>query len=120
MEPFSYPQPQMPAHVRAKNEELTLLNRALVQALLGRSTAAMREAEELRRLVAARVARPVTEAEKTAEDHYYLHVRKYNEAVVAYNTRLDAERQTRINARETAKIRNASCPNCFATHPGEC
>lgn len=120
MEPFSYPKPQMPAHVRDRATEYDLLNRALTSALAGRSATAMRQAEELRRRVTERLAQPLTVHQRETEDRYNLEVRKYNEAVTEYNERLAAEKQARLNARETAKIRKSLCPTCFCAHPGEC
>lgn len=120
MEPFSYPKPQMPAHVRDRAVEYDLLNRALRSAMLGRTETAMRNVEELRLRMAERLETPPTAAQRLAEDRYNLEVRKYNEAVTEYNERLAAERQARVNARETAKIRKSLCPTCFCAHPGEC
>lgn len=120
MEPFSYPKPQMPAHVRDRATEYDLLNRALTSALAGRSAAAMRQAEELRARVAERLAQPLTVRQREAEDRYNLEVRKYNEAVTEYNARLAAAKQARVNARETTKIRKSTCNTCFTVHAGDC
>lgn len=117
---FNYPKPQMPAHVRERATEYDLLNRALISAMMGRTAVAQAQVKELRAKMAARLAQPLTEEQRLAEDRYNLEVRKYNEAVDAYNARLAAAKQARRNARETAKVRAAACPSCFATHAGEC
>ncbi len=121
MEPFNRPKPQTPAHMIARSRQITQIDRSLTSALRGSDIAeALAETELLARDWLIEMNRPLTAEEKDAEDRYRLEVAKYNEAAAAYNERLAAERQARLNARETAKIRKSLCPTCFCAHPGEC
>jgi uncharacterized protein YukE len=120
MKAFTHPRPLAPAHMRTRSGQFQVLDSALRSALLGRTADALGRAEDLSRELAAEMHRPLTVAEREAEDRYRIEVAKYNEAVDAHNAAVRAERQARVNARETQKVRAARCETCFCVHPGEC
>jgi hypothetical protein len=71
------------------------------------------EATEWRNLITAWYATPEGKA-------YWAAVNAYNAYVDAHNAAVKTRRQARRNAAETARVRSAACPTCFATHPGDC
>lgn len=120
MEPFSYPKPVMPEHMRREQALMQAIDQALAAAMRGHGTAFYADqAQEMGKQV-LRDRQDLTSAQRAAEDRYRLEVRKYNEAVAAYNAKLKDARQARVNARQVAKVRAAACPSCTMTHAGEC
>jgi hypothetical protein len=97
---------------RADNAAVRLLNGTVRAALAGVPTAALVDPEEITALMARALA-PMPAEIRAAYDAW---ATAYNKIVDARN----AERQARINGRETAKVRAQACPRCFTTHPGEC
>jgi hypothetical protein len=115
--PFTRPKPVVPAHLRAEMAALETANRELTRALAGRGTARF---EVAALAVRDALLRPRTEAEQIAEARYEREADEYNAAVAVHNAASRGAAQARVNAREVAQIRDAACPNCFATHAGQC
>lgn len=62
------------------------------------------------------VPEEVKQAHRTYVNAYNAEVRRYNAEVEAYNREIQAVK----NSREVQAVRQAACPRCFSTHPGEC
>lgn len=115
--PFTRRPPVTPTHLRAELAAIELADRELTRTLAGHGSAGL----ELAVLVVRdALLRPRTEAEQIAEARYAREVDDYNAAVRAHNAAIRDRAQAAANAREVAAVRKAACPNCFATHPGEC
>lgn len=114
--------PQIPAHIRAARAE------ARREARRFNTVGDPAIAAVAALAVTARAkARPRTAEQAAAEADYNAQVRAYNAQVYAHNAAILAQRaaaatarQARANAADAAKVRNAACPRCYATHPGEC
>jgi hypothetical protein len=117
MEAFNYPKPHAPLHLAQASRQFGAIADAINAALRG-DLVGLEQAERLALHLVHRT--PLNAEQRDAEDRYWLEVRKYNEAALAYNERLRAERQARVNARQVAQVRVAACKHCFATHAGDC
>lgn len=110
---FDYPKPVKPPVVVEVEHRFRRFDRAMRQPGIDGLRAATQAMIDI-------VGAKLTVEERAAVDRYNAQVDEYNAAVRAYNARKGAEVQARRNARENAKIRQAACPRCYATHKGEC
>jgi hypothetical protein len=117
---FTYPKPVKPLHLVRQDDLMNRINGAMAAALRGHGAQFYSELAQELALDLRKVQESVTEEDRAAEHRYRLEVRKYNEAVDAHNAGVKARRQTRVNARQVAQVRQSACPRCFATHAGEC
>jgi hypothetical protein len=110
--------PPLPRHVQARLDRLSRADRALGAVLAGR--AAVTAVTDCVLAVCADLTTTATREQLAAEAAYNRAVEAHNALANAYNARLRAAAQTRLNAREAAALRATACRRCMATHPGEC
>lgn len=120
------------ARIEAKRRELRDANRTMaqqdavmrrVEAAMDRKTAAFNEPSLLKALADASdvFAETLLAAPRTG-DPMKRDEELYNEAMVhahAIRDALNAARQGRVNARQAAKTRAATCGRCFTVHAGD-
>jgi hypothetical protein len=101
--------PQLPAHLRRLDQHFAGANRALN---VHDGEAMLAHANEL----LAYLVRQRTPEELAAEA-------RYERERLIWNAWVEEQRAAargRQHDREVAKVRQAACPRCTSTHPGEC
>lgn len=118
MNAFNHPKPVMPDHMKAQSDTLRSADSLLSAATQGKRSWQAAEAGMIALL--SGLARVLTAEERVAEERYNQEVSEYNAAVSKHNKALRDEKQARLNAADLRKVRQAACPRCSASHPGEC